>query len=976
MTSRRLHAGFFKLSLSQNDFMDGTSANYIEQMYNAWVKDPNSVHTSWSAYFSNIVSGVPPEQAFVKPPSLGGTIPQFSVSPQATDSTLKQLRLSVQVQSMIRAYQVMGHNMANLDPLGLMERKELPALKPETYGISESDMDLHVTQLKSEGITLGFIRSDEPMTVRQVLNELKTAYCDTIGAEFMHIQDRAQCNWLRERLENRQNTYVPTPDDRRNTHNRLAWATYFEEFCDKKFSERRFGCDGGESIIPAIKTFIDHASEHGVEAIVFGMAHRGRLNVLTNIVRKPLAAIFNEFQSGTFHIDDIASGDVKYHLGTSCDRPTRNGKQIHLSLVANPSHLEAVNPVVEGKVYAKQFFKHQSKKEKVVSLLIHGDASFAGQGVVYETITMAGLPKYCTGGTVHVIINNQIGFTTNPEDLRPGQYCTDVAKSAGAPIFHVNGDDPDALCWVMKLAAEWRQTFLKDIVIDIICYRRFGHNETDQPKFTQPVLYAKIEKQPKTLKIYEQLLKSQGILTEEDIQKTQVEVNTTFENELKKAPTYQPNKTDWLCDNWQGIKGPGQLAQIQSTGVPLPLIATVSKALTTVPPGFNLHSVPKKGLEAKEKMFQTGKDIDWATAEALAFGTILLEGFHVRLSGQDVERGTFSHRHAVLHDQLTGAEYVPLNNIEGQKAHLAIQNSFLSEYAALGFELGFSLENPNSLVMWEGQFGDFANGAQIMIDQFISSGEQKWMRQSGLVLLLPHGYEGQGPEHSSARIERFLQMCDQNLDAIPNMDQSQRRQIQLINYQIVNCTTPANYFHVLRRQLHREFRKPLVIFTPKTLLRHELAKSPISAFDDVGDDTRFLRVIHEVDTDIVSPEKCRRIIFCSGKVYYDLYKQRAERNIKDIPIIRVEQLAPFPFDHVSKEIQKHPNAQIMWVQEEPKNMGAWTFAFFNIRTCLRSLNDTRQLKYAGRSYSAAPATGNKKVHDKELKKLLDEAFSL
>eukprot|EP01125_Pyxidicula_operculata_P002765 TRINITY_DN125_c0_g2_i1.p1 TRINITY_DN125_c0_g2~~TRINITY_DN125_c0_g2_i1.p1 ORF type:complete len:997 (-),score=267.81 TRINITY_DN125_c0_g2_i1:88-3078(-) len=951
-------------------FVNGTSANYVEQMYEAWKEDPESVHVSWKTYFSNVEKDVPAGDAFALPPSLGG-----EVSFQAEDS--RSFKLGVKVQQLIRAYQVMGHNKANLDPLGLMERPDVKELNLESYGLTESDLDT-VVNLESDNITYGFL-TGKSLTVRQIVDALKDSYCNTMGIEYMHIQDRQKCNWLRERIENRKNTYVVSKEDRKNLYDRLAWASLFEQYLQKKFTEKRFGCDGGEVMIPGLKTLVDYSADLGVEDIVFGMAHRGRLNVLANVLRKPYSKIFHEFTWGTTTRDDFASGDVKYHLGTSYDRPTRNGKNIHLCLVANPSHLEAVNPVVEGKVAAKQYYSKDKEQKKVMAVLIHGDASFVGQGVVYESIQMSGLPKYTTGGTLHVIINNQIGFTTDPVDSRPGQYCTDVMKSAGAPIFHVNADDPDMVIWVMKLAVEYRQTFHDDVVVDIICYRRHGHNEIDQPKYTQPLLYQTIDKHPTTLDIYAKKLVAEGVASKEEINDMNKAVLDGLEKHFEEAKN--PDKSgestinDWLSSRWEGFKGPKQLARIKNTGITNSLFDQVARALYEVPQGFTLHPNLSKMMQQKKEMLTTGQDIDWATAEALAFGSLLVEGFHVRLSGQDVERGTFSHRHAVLHDQKTGQEYVPLNNIPEQKSLLSIKNSFLSEYAALGYELGFSLEDPNALIMWEAQFGDFANGAQIIIDQFISSGEQKWMRQSGLTLLLPHGFEGQGPEHSSARLERFLQMSDQDLDNIPPMDINHRTQIQRSNWQIVNCTTPANYFHVLRRQLHREFRKPLIVFTPKSLLRHPLCKSPRTAFDDVGDDTRFIRLYPEVDQNLLPNNDIKRVIFCTGKVYYDLYEERKKLGVKDVVICRVEQLAPFPFDHVAREISNYPNAQVTWVQEEPKNMGAYTFCYFNLKTTLRSLNDKRNVHYIGRPSSASPATGSNKIHVKEQAKLVSDALT-
>jgi len=945
-------------------------------MYQSWLVDPKSVHKSWDVYFRNVQNGVQPPAAFVPPPSLMSSFHgRTEQSSEANIQEAQKIHLNVSVQQIIRAYQVMGHNQAKIDPLGIMERPQIEALKPETYGITQAQLDtvINTGDIKVQGVTIGFLVEGK-MTIRQIVDTLQRTYCGSVGVEYMHIQSLEKCNWLRERIE-APNAYQLSHEEKLNAYDRLSWATNFERFLAIKFQDKRFGCDGSEIMIPGLKFLIDQAGERGIKDIVFGMAHRGRLNVLSNVLRKPPEAIFHEFQYGTLTIDDIASGDVKYHLGTSYDRPTRQGKKVHLSLVANPSHLEAVNPVVEGKVAAKQFFINDTEHSTVMPVLIHGDASFAGQGVVYETATLSKLPHYKTGGSIHVIINNQIGFTTNPGDGRPGQYCTEVMKSTGAPIFHVNGDDPDAVCWIFKLAADWRQKFHDDIVIDIVCYRRHGHNESDQPKFTQPLMYSKIEKQPATLDIYGQKLINTGILSKERIKEIDATVNMVYNKAFDEAKNYKSKDSDWLSSKWEGFKGPDQLARIKNTGISKTVFDTVYQAITSYPSHFVLHPNLKRIMDQKKSTHDNGEPVDWATAEALAFGSLLLEGSHVRLSGQDVERGTFSHRHAVLHDQKTGATYTPLNNIPGQKSVFKVSNSFLSEFAVLGYELGFSLHDPNALVLWEAQFGDFVNGSQIILDQFLSSGEQKWLRQSGLTLLLPHGFEGMGPEHSSARLERFLQMCDQDFDAIPDPNDSPSKQIQRTNWQIVNCTTPANYFHVIRSQTHRDFRKPLIIFTPKSLLRHPLAKSPHTAFDDSGDSTRFIRVYWEVDKDLVPDNQIKKVVFCSGKVYYDLYEERNKRKIKDVALVRVEMLAPFPYHEIKREIQRYPNASITWCQEEPKNMGAYTFMFFNFRSLLRYANDSRELKYNGRSSSASPATGSSKQHQKEVQKLLNEVFS-
>ncbi|CAI0443077.1 unnamed protein product [Linum tenue] len=690
----------------------------------------------------------------------------------------------------------------------------------------------------------------------------------------MHIADREKCNWLRDKIE------TPTPmqynrQRREVILDRLIWSTQFENFLATKWTTaKRFGLEGAETLIPGMKEMFDRSADLGVESIVIGMPHRGRLNVLGNVVRKPLRQIFSEFSGGTKPVDEVGlytgTGDVKYHLGTSYDRPTRGGKRIHLSLVANPSHLEAVDPVVIGKTRAvdtvvlgktraKQYYFKDCDRTKNMGVLIHGDGSFAGQGVVYETLHLSALPKYCTGGTIHVVVNNQVAFTTDPRSGRSSQYCTDVAKAFNVPIFHVNGDDVEAVARVCELAAEWRQMFHADVVVDIICYRRFGHNEVDEPLFTQPKMYKVIEKHPSSLEIYQKKLLESGEVTQEEIDRIHNKVESILNEEYANSKDYVLKRTDWLSSHWAGFKSPQQLSRIRNTGVNPEVLMNVGRAITTIPDDMKAHKQVKRIYEERARMIESGEGIDWALGEALAFGTLLVEGNHVRLSGQDVERGTFSHRHAVLHDQENWKEYCPLDHVipDQDKEMFTVSNSSLSEFGVLGFEMGYSMENPNSLVMWEAQFGDFSNGAQVMFDQFLSAGESKWLRQTGLVVLLPHGYDGQGPEHSSARLERFLM------------------QIQECNWQVVNATTPANYFHLLRRQIHREFRKPLIVMSPKNLLRHKLCKSHLSEFDDVqghtGFDkqgTRFKRLIKDQTGHSDVEESIRRLILCSGKVSF------------------------------------------------------------------------------------------------------------
>jgi 2-oxoglutarate dehydrogenase E1 component len=636
--------------------------------------------------------------------------------------------------------------------------------------------------------------------------------------------------------------------------------------------------------------------------------------------------------------------------------------------------LEAVNPVVEGKARCKQYYKGDTKGDKVMSIQIHGDAAFPGQGVVYESINMSGLPDYSTGGTVHVVINNQIGFTTDPRFSRSGIYCTDPVKINGAPIFHVNGDDPEAVVRCMKLAAEYRSTFHSDVCVDIVSYRRFGHNEIDDPAFTQPKMYHRIRKEMQPcLDIYKSDLLSKNIISEGDFQSLDKTCSTILEKGFADRTSYVHRPSDWLESRWKDFKGPAQLARIKPTGIKVDVIKKIGAALTKVPEGFAVHKNVQKIITERQQMFETGKGFDWATAESLAFGSLLLEGNHVRIAGQDVQRGTFSQRHIVWTDQNTNQKHIPLNHMPGAREQIHPVNSNLSEYACMGFELGYSLETPNALVCWEGQFGDFANGAQIIIDQFLSCGEQKWFRQTGLTLLLPHGYEGQGPEHSSARLERFLQLSDSDPDVVirDREDLNQRS-----NWAVVNCSTPANYFHVLRQQIHREYRKPLVIMTPKYLLRHKLCKSDIDAFDDQGNDQGFEMVIGETSADLVANDKIRRVIFCSGKVYYDLLEERTSKSINDVALVRIEQLAPFPFQAAMTELAKYPNASVVWAQEEHKNMGGWHYMFFALSTAIREVRGRPETpKYVGRQVAASPATGSTTLHKLQQAKLLRDAFA-
>lgn len=942
---------------------------YLEELQKSWERDPKSVDASWETFFSNF------------------TGKSASAAEGISGQTIQE---SMRLLLLVRAYQVNGHMKAKLDPLNLDVRTPPVELDPALYGFTEADLDreffLGMWRMS------GFLHENRPVqTLRSILNRLEQTYCGTIGYEYMHLPDRDQCNWLREKIE--------TSEKRRYGKSRqevildrLIWSSSFETFTAQKWgAAKRFGLDGCESLIPGMKELIDRAADQGVESVVIGMPHRGRLNVLGNVVRKPLKQIFSEFSGGIKAVDAknaayTGTGDVKYHLGTSYDRPTRSGKRVHLSLVANPSHLEAVDPVVIGKTRAKQYYTQDKDRTKHMAILMHGDGSFSGQGVVYETLHLQDLPNYASGGTIHVVVNNQVAFTTDPRSSRSSPYCTDVAKALNVPIFHVNGDDVEAVVHACQLAVDWRQTFHADAVIDIVCYRRFGHNEIDEPSFTQPIMYKAIKKHPPTLEIYKKQIFESGTLTKDEVQKLESRVYSILQEEFDNSKDYVPSTRDWLSAFWSGFKSPEQLSRIRNTGVKPEILKSVGEQITKIPEDFTPHRAITRVYGNRAQAIETGKDIDWAMAEALALATLIVEGNHVRLSGQDVERGTFSHRHAVIHDQNTGAKFTPLNHVVPNQPEgmFTISNSSLSEFGVLGFELGYSMENPNSLVIWEAQFGDFANGAQVIFDQFLCSGESKWLRQSGLVVLLPHGYDGQGPEHSSARLERFLQMSDDNPHRIPDMEPSMRRQIQECNWQVVNVTTPANYFHLLRRQIHRDFRKPLIVMAPKNLLRHPLCKSDLSEFDDVAghvgfdkQGTRFKRLIKDPrhsETD--SETGIRRLVLCSGKLYYELDEERQRSGVDDVAVCRVEQLCPFPYDLFQRELRRYPNAEVAWVQEEPMNMGAYSYIAPRMATAMRSLGrgGFEDVKYVGRPPSAATATGYLNQHTKEQRAIVEKAY--
>jgi 2-oxoglutarate dehydrogenase E1 component len=852
---------------------------------------------------------------------------------------------SIRAMMLIRTYRVRGHLAAKLDPLSL-HHSALPAdLTPAYHGFSDSDLD--------RPIWLGGVLGFERATIREIVKCLQANYCGTIGVEYMHINDVEERRFIQSRIEGKGETIHFTPEGKKAILAKVIEAEQWEKFLARKYvGTKRFGLDGGESAVPALEAVIKYGGQYGVEEIDVGMSHRGRLNILSNVMGKPYRAIFHEFAGGATNPADVGgSGDVKYHLGTSSDREF-DGIKVHLSLLANPSHLEAVDPVVLGKARAVMTCKDDKHGKKVLPILLHGDAAFAGQGVVAECLGFSGLPGYGTGGTIHFIINNQIGFTTSPQFARSSPYPTDIAKSVQAPILHVNADDPEAVTFCCKLAIEFRQTFGRDIVIDMWCYRRFGHNEGDEPSFTQPQMYAAIRNQPPISAIYGQRLIDEGVIDQQWIDDHTQAYIAHLNDEFEAGSSYLPNKADWFEGRWTGLGKPNEPVlgrRNTNTAVSEEELRKVGEVLTTVPPGLTIHKTLGRILDAKREMFETGQGFDWSTAEALAFGTLLAEDHNVRLSGQDSGRGTFSQRHAVWVDQETGAKHIPLCNVGSGR--FEVRDSPLSEFGVLGFEYGYSLADPHTLVCWEAQFGDFANGAQTIIDQFIASGEAKWLRASGLVLLLPHGFEGQGPEHSSARLERYLQLCAED------------------NLQVANCTTPANYFHILRRQLLREFRKPLILMTPKSLLRN---KQAVSSLADFSGESHFRRIV----SDLNPPAETRRLVLCTGKLGYELMDARDEAGDKQTEVVRVEQLYPFPSEPLVVRLQKMPKLEeVVWAQEEPQNNGAWTFVEPLLECCLDEAGfKGLRPRYAGRAASASPATGLAKRHASEQAALIADAL--
>jgi len=980
-------------AFAASSFLDGANADYVDQLAARHAQDPSSVDPQWAAFFQSLGDSEvdakraaqgpswaradwPPTPAddltaaltgewAAPPPAKEAKAAGQKIAAKAaeagvtlTDEQIQRAVLdSIRALMIIRAYRIRGHLAADLDPLGLTERGSHPELDPASYGFAEADLDRPIFIDNVLGLTHA--------SMRQIIDILKRTYCGTFALQYMHISDPEQASWLKERIEGYGKEIAFTREGRKAILNKLVEAEGYEKFLHVKYmGTKRFGLDGGEALIPAMEQIIKRGGALGVKEVIIGMPHRGRLNILANVMQKPYRAIFHEFQGGSYKPEDVdGSGDVKYHLGASSDREF-DGNKVHLSLTANPSHLEAVNPVVLGKVRAKQDqMNDAAERIAVLPILLHGDAAFAGQGVVAECLQLSGIKGHRTGGCIHIIVNNQIGFTTAPAFSRTSPYPTDIALMVEAPIFHVNGDDPEAVVHAAKVATEFRQKFHKDVVIDIFCYRRFGHNEGDEPMFTNPAMYNRIRKQKTTLQLYTDRLVADGLIPEGEIEDMKAAFQARLNEEFEAGKAFLPNKADWLDGRWKNLQTKDlNNYQRGETWIKAETLAEVGAALTRVPEGFDIHKTVARQLEAKREMFAKGQGFDWATAEALAFGSLQVEGFAVRLSGQDCTRGTFSQRHSGWIDQTTEERHYPLNHIRPGQARYEVIDSMLSEYAVLGFEYGYSLAEPNALTLWEAQFGDFANGAQIMFDQFINSGESKWLRMSGLVVLLPHGFEGQGPEHSSARLERFLQLSAED------------------NWIVANCTTPANYFHILRRQLHRTYRKPLILMTPKSLLRHPMA---ISRAEDFTDGSTFHRVLWDdaqkgnSTLKLKADEKIKRVVLCSGKVYYDLLAERDAQGLDDVYLLRVEQLYPLPTISLGQELARFPKAEFIWCQEEPKNQGAWLFVEPDMEQILTKVRGkTTRMSYAGRKASASPATGLASRHKHEQQTLVAQALGL
>ena len=953
----------------KTSFLGNNSSEFVEALYADYLNDPSKLPEQWKAFFDGLKDERKKILENVNGPSWSPKKrlkPYLSVNQKETGKKngsmenyangadiLGAAKDSIRASMLVRAYRIRGHLISKLDPLELQKREEHLELKPETYGFTVKDLNKKIFLDGAMGL--------QTSTLKEVIDLVKKTYCEKIGYEFLHMGDPEEKKWIRDRIEGKEKGIKFTENGKRAILNKLIEAEGFEKFLHIKFvGTKRFGLDGGESLIPALEQIIKRGGHLGVKEVKIGMPHRGRLNVLANMMQKPYKAIFKEFFGEKIKSKKDFEGDVKYHLGASANREF-DGNLVHISLTDNPSHLEAVNPVVLGQVRAKQFFHKDKERKKVIPVLIHGDAAFAGQGVVAECFAMSGLPGHNTGGTIHIIVNNQIGFTTAPRFARSSPYPSDLAKMVQAPIFHVNGDDPEAVVHCAKIATEFRQKFKRDVVIDMVCYRRFGHNEGDEPSFTQPLMYKKIKTHPTTLQIYGKKLLKEGLISNNDLTLMQKKFRNFLDNEFSGAKDYKI-KMKWFDGVWSRFKPEIGQDRRGVTGVDKKELISIGKKITDIPKNFNIHKTLVKIFENKRKMFTENQPIDWSTAELLAFGTLLNDGFSVRLSGQDSSRGTFSQRHSVLRNQDNHQRFVPLQNISKNQKKFEVIDSLLSELGVLGFEFGYSLSEPETLVLWEAQFGDFANGAQVVIDQFISSGESKWSRASGLVMLLPHGYEGQGPEHSSARLERFLQLCSQE------------------NLQVVNCTTPANYFHVLRRQMHRDFRKPLIVMTPKSLLRH---KRCISNLDDFTKKNSFHRILGDHsylnDSKLIKLKKdkhIKKVVMCSGKIYFDLIEAREKSKNDKVVFIRIEQLYPFPVKQLGKQLKRYENANFYWCQEEPMNMGAWNTARHYIDRTLEIIQvKSENVKYIGRNAAASPATGNLNKHLAEQKEILEKVMS-
>lgn len=967
----------------QDTFLQGNNASYVDEMYEAWLKDPKSVHISWDAYFKNLNGSKPANLAYQAPPTIiPNPIGSLSMIPDSNTSIAgEDVMTHLKTQLLVRAYEVRGHLKAKIDPLHISfgDSKDKPIPKEltlEYYGLNESDLEKEITL--GPGILPKFkLKGIESMKLKDIISNCEKLYCSNYGIEYIHIPSREKCDWLRERIEV-PTPYTFSPDQKRQILDRLMWACEFENFLSTKYpNDKRFGLEGAESVVPGMKALIDTSVEYGVEDIVIGMPHRGRLNMLTNVVRKPAEAIFNEF-AGVSLEEGEGSGDVKYHLGMNYVRPTTSGKTVNLSLVANPSHLEAEDGVVMGRVRSIQHSKNDvGEFNKALGVLFHGDSAVAGQGVVYETLGLAHVPAFATGGTIHVIVNNQIGFTTEPMEARSTTYPSDFAKTINAPVFHVNADDVESVIYLFNLAAEWRNTFKTDVVLDVVGYRKYGHNETDQPSFTQPLMYEIISKKKQVLDLYIEKLQNEGTFTSEDIDEHKKWVWNHLEESFQKSKDYKPESREWLTAPWEDFKSPKELATeilpSLPTGISEDIFNKVGTAIGSYPKDFNVHRNLKRILNTRLKSIENGKDIDWSTGEALAYGSLLLEGYHIRLIGQDVERGTFSQRHAVLHDQKDDSRHVPLKHLDESQADFVIANSTLSEYGVLSFEYGYSLTSPDTFVQWEAQFGDFANTAQVVIDQFISSAESKWRQRSGIVLSLPHGYDGQGPEHSSARIERYLQLCNEDSRSYPSPEKLER-QLQDCNMQVVYPSTPASIFHLLRRQMHRQFRKPLILIFSKSLLRHPLARSSKEEFLE---GTSFKPIIDDVEVGKSINDKpgIKKLVLCSGQVYTALHKRRDELQDKETAFVKFEQLHPFPFAELKETLDSYPNVEdFIWCQEEPMNFGSYSYVLPRILETQKEAGFITPLRYAGRNPSASIAAGNKKLHLSEEKAFLDDVF--